>query len=94
MAKQPPVHYPSPDSLTWGEPPASRAAVQGARQQHFAAIREALMARPGEWAIVAMRPNDKLAGHNVRPYLDEQFEVVSRKVDGEMRVYARYMPKQ
>jgi len=81
--------------------PGDRGAAL--RQQHQANAAE-LRSRPGEWARVSSHPNPEAAAcaaagirgngrRRIRAYSDGpgRFEATARTVDGEHRVYARYI---
>jgi len=44
--------------FAWKEPPAAAP-----RQTNWAEVDRELRAKPGEWALVATKPNEKVAGH-------------------------------
>lgn len=73
---------------------------QGRGPGKHAAIAEQLRTRPGEWAVIATYAHSGTCGSMaqgikrglIRAYAPEgAFEAVSRTVDGEHRVYARYV---
>ncbi|CAL9367911.1 hypothetical protein [Streptomyces sp. enrichment culture] len=79
------------------EPPAPKQRPRGDQTKAAQALKE----RPGEWGMVTVCRNGgssssmarairKGASRTWQPAGD--FEAVARKVDGEYRVYARYMP--
>lgn len=88
--------------VTWSKPPP---AANGGKSQREGAERHRELARqlkdsPGEWAHVATKRTSRLAGshaHDIRratlaAYRPAgSFEAVARTVDGEHRVYARYV---
>lgn len=83
--------------LTWEEPPPAR---RGNGRVNHADVARKLKARPNEWAIVNTYPNSRTSGAvassirtgQVTAYLPRgAWEAVSRLVDGEHRVYARYV---
>jgi hypothetical protein len=78
--------------LVWKEPPSEP------QRQSWSIIAAELLAHPGEWAIVAEKPNSAAAA-NVASQIKRgvysgmsagEFEAVARTVDGVSRVYARY----
>lgn len=82
--------------LTWEEPPAAR---RGSGQVSHADVARKLKARPGEWAVVSTYSNSRTSGSIASAIRSGQstaylpvgdFEAVSRTVEGEHRVYARY----
>jgi hypothetical protein len=81
--------------LRWEEPPARRNGVV----RDWVAIAADLKAQPGEWAIIAVCVNQPLAGQTARQVRDSsyaalrdgRYEAKARSVDGEHRVYARYV---
>lgn len=82
------------DDFRWEEPPPR---VRGGVHD-WAAIAEALKARPQEWAMVAVLNNSVNAGSTARHIregnyaaLASGFDAVARTVDGEARIYARFM---
>lgn len=63
-------------------------------------IAEELRSQPNRWALVAVCPNSATAGSTARHIRNGHynamrelgpFEATSRTVDGEARVYARYV---
>lgn len=85
--------------LTWEDPPAPH---RRAEQVDHAEIARKLKARPGQWAIVRKYSNSRTAGATassirigrVTAYLPVgDWEATSRTVDGEYRVYVRYVGK-
>jgi hypothetical protein len=85
-------------SLTFEEPPAT-SRTPGKRGKHTEAAQE-LRSRPGEWAIVSVYgtggSSSAMARHIASGYVAAYqppgaFEATSRTVDGEARVYARYV---
>lgn len=82
--------------IRWETPPAAK----GAQVHDWAAIGAQLAAAPGRWALVAVCANGTVANstaYNIRRGKYEplmalgRFEAKSRTVDGEHRVYARYV---
>ena len=81
--------------IRWEEPPRQ---TQGP-VHNWAAIAAALQARPGEWALIAVCETRATAGTTAKyvresfyePLKTGQYEAKSRTVDGEFRVYARYV---
>lgn len=80
--------------IRWEDPPGDR------RGTDWAAVAKALRWRPGKWALVVVCNNAVTAGAVARdirvskyPALRDRgpFEAVARSVDGEARVYARYV---
>jgi hypothetical protein len=83
--------------LTWEDPPPPH---RRADQVSHADVARKLKARPKQWAVVSTYPNSRTAGATasairagrVTAYLPVgEWEATSRTVDGEHRVYARYM---
>jgi hypothetical protein len=81
--------------ISWEDPPS---AYHRGPVHNWRAIGAELKDRPGTWAVVAVCDNATLAGqtashirHGKYIELGAGFEAVSRKVDGEPRVYARYV---
>ncbi len=79
------------------EPPGARSGTTG---RDWNAVAAALKKKPQRWAIVAVCPTAVLAAstaQNIRKGTVAAmrpvgaFEAVSRTVDGEPRVYARYV---
>lgn len=82
----------------WEDPPTSR---RRGPVHDWAAIGAFLKRAPGAWAVVAVCDNGTLAGQTAKHVrsgkygeLGAGFEAVSRLVDGEPRVYARYVGDQ
>lgn len=85
--------------ITFGTLP-SKKRRNGAATNRDLAIVDQLRARPQEWAHIATRANISAAGELARRIKRggtvafqpaSAFEAVSRTVDGEYRVYARYV---
>lgn len=75
-------------------PPAKRAVTV----HDWPGISATLRARRGDWALVATCRNQNLASVTarqirlgIRKELGQGFEATARTVDGEHRVYARYV---
>lgn len=84
------------DEIKWEEPPKRQGGTYGKNAQ----IAEQLRERPETWALVASYAHSGSAAsiaHQVRrgtlnAYRPRgSFEAVTRTVDGEHRVYARYV---
>lgn len=81
--------------VRWEDPPPRRTSDV----YDWDGIADALMARPGQWALVVVCPNTATAGstaRHIRNGLYEamprgDFDATARTVDGEARVYARYV---
>lgn len=82
--------------IRWEEPPASHRVDR----YDWAAIGAELVAHPGIWAMVAVANNSVTAGamaNHIRngKYLKlaelGRFDAKARSIDGENRVYARYI---
>lgn len=80
-------------ALAWEEPPVNRSStwLEEASQ---------LRACPGQWAVICIKPHSRaavaMASHisngNLAAFRPAgTFEATSRTVDGEARVYARYV---
>ncbi|MBA2951458.1 hypothetical protein [Streptomyces himalayensis] len=88
------------DEIRWEEPPRVHSYPGGGRGRH-AEIAAQLKERPGEWAKVLTFASSETArsmAYSIRyaarlaAYRPAgAFEAVSRKVDGETCVYARYV---
>lgn len=84
--------------ILWEEPPP-RASNTPGRTTKWRKIAAELKANPGRWAVVDTKANQHLSAQSA--YLINrgqlaglspgEFEAVSRLVDGEARVYARYV---
>lgn len=83
--------------LVFEDPPPSRQ--HGPRTNH-AHVAAALKAQPGRWAVVSVHgspPAANTAACRIKSALTaayqpaRSFEAVARTVDGECRVYARYV---
>jgi len=85
----------SGDGLTWEQPPPPASD----HRTKWSLVAEQLRARPGEWAIVAVRKDTGLAAsmaNNLRKgryggVTEGEFESASRKIGDECRVYLRYI---
>lgn len=87
--------------VRWEDPPpADRArALNGRGQTPWRAIVAELAANRGRWALVSVCRSQSTAGstalmirRSMMPsFHGRQFEAVARRVDGEFRVYARYV---
>lgn len=88
-------------------PPRVRTNLKGICHPHVRSrvIAADLRERPGEWALVRIYGTDRTAagsarsaaaviarGHNAAYGPAGAFEAVTRTVDGEVRLYARYQP--
>jgi len=83
-------------SIAWEDPPAgtARSGVTDWRR-----VADELRQRPGQWAVVATRPSSGAAAtiagairKGSRAGMPSgAFEARARTVDGECRVYARYV---
>jgi hypothetical protein len=81
----------------WEEPP--HKSPKGGRPKYWKAVADQLRSRPGEWAMVHVDETQRKAGYtamNIKRGLlagmtAGEFEAVSRTVDGQRRVYARYV---
>jgi len=89
-------------AIRWEDPPprSHGTRYRPARNHDWPAVGKALACRPNRWAVIAICDNVLLAGamaHHIRTgkyrALAEfgAFEAVSRSVDGERRVYARWV---
>lgn len=88
-----------PAGLRWEAPPPRQwpTGIQAATAD-WEAIAAALQSRPGQWAIVATRPNRVAAAQDaykirmgqVAAFSSRGFDATARTVGGECRVYARY----
>lgn len=86
--------------IKWEDPPRVDAYPRGGKGKH-AAIAEQLKARPGVWGRVFSSASAESARSmayfinravRVKAYEPAgSFEAVSRKIDGETHVYARYV---
>jgi hypothetical protein len=83
--------------IVWEDPPEGRGPET--RLTKWAIIGAALRSRPGEWALVEVKPSAAIASsvaRNIRLGLVRvgqpgEFDATSRNIDGEFRVYARYV---
>jgi len=77
----------------WEDPPPKKG------KHDWPATVRALKARPGEWAMVIVFSKATVAASTARNVRDGKYygidagtsEAVSRTIDGEARVYARYV---
>ncbi|UQA91617.1 hypothetical protein [Streptomyces halobius] len=85
--------------IQFEEPPAVPGAVRRPRGEH-AEIAAELRKAPGQWALVGLQPTAKSAGsvsYAIRTAKllaydpPGSFEAVARTVDGEHRLYVRFM---
>ena len=84
--------------ISWEEPPPDRRHATG-KPSKWLKIAQALREQPGQWAHVDTRPRPNIAAATANginrgiyggmPVGD--FEAVSRIVDGQARVYVRYI---
>ena len=87
------VEYLDENQLVWDEPPMSKREIANLARERWLRVVAALKERPGEWAIVARKPTRQhLNTGSVVERLGPDFQVASRVVDGEGRLYARYNP--
>jgi hypothetical protein len=83
------------NEIKWEDPPPDGRSTQ------WSEVTDQLRARPGSWAIVAVRRSIGSASDICEKFKTARqspafapagsFEAVTRKVDGEYRVYARYL---
>lgn len=84
-----------PEEVVWSDPPAAAGtSATTSRQRKAAALRE----RPGQWAIIARGGDNRrtlvtaIRTGKVPAFMPtHDWEAVSRKVGGEVVVYARYV---
>lgn len=85
--------------IGWEEPPPNGSHAAGRKNTKWHRIAEELRAKPSQWAHIENRSAPNIAaqvamqirrGH-CSGMPAGQFEAVSRLVDGEYRVYARYV---
>lgn len=70
--------------IKWEEPDATRRG-----NGEYAALADALKARPGEWALVSENSHASVTGHLKRRY---GLEAVARETkDGRAKIYARFV---
>lgn len=91
------------EGLIWEEPPPIEGVTPFPKGQgkHFGIAKE-LMARPKEWAMIGTygsRPSAAAMAHLIRKggvaaYPAGQFEAISRTVNREYRLYARYVGEE
>jgi hypothetical protein len=81
--------------LKFEDPPPPKRAPRG-----FEEIAQKLKDSPGKWAVIAVYPDRSGAGSQrmrvtrglTRPWQPAgDFEATARAIDGEYRLYARYM---
>lgn len=86
--------------IRFEDPPPTSPNPRGQRSHSHFLVAEAMRARPGEWAIVKVAATSQAArssAHQVRSGRINAFasagtfESMARQVDGENRVYARYV---
>lgn len=87
--------------IRWEDPPERNHGTdhKPKRAHDWSAIGRALRRRPGRWAVIAVCGYPTLAGATAygvrngtyRALPPGRYEAVSRTVDGECRVYARYL---
>lgn len=90
--------------IRWEDPPprnrvAGPGRSKGFAQRNWEVIGEALTRRPGEWAVIVTVPTASTAGTIALAIRRGRytrmgpgpFEAVGRLVDGEHRVYARFV---
>lgn len=81
--------------IRWEDPPDRR----GQAHYDWPAIAGALQGRPGAWALALVCPTREIAATTARYVREshyealqgEQYDAKARTVDGEFRVYARYL---
>jgi hypothetical protein len=89
-------------TITFENPPPRQTGPSGTDPRSIANARTAAILRdlPGEWAIVSVRSTQRRASSyaysinrgTLHAYLPAgAFEAVARTVDGQHRVYARYV---
>lgn len=89
---------PQPSGLVWEEPPA-----KAGRPGRYAGIAAALKERPGQWAVIRTYPSEQARrGWGFASQIREGklidfrngFEAAARTVEGQVRVYVRFVPIQ
>jgi len=89
-----PVRYLDPNELIWEAPPKSKNDKAREARERWSQIAATLKGNPYEWAIITVREQrgavDKTAA---TARLGADYEVTSRSVGVETRLYARYAPK-
>jgi hypothetical protein len=83
--------------LTWQTPPPRFDVKMRSHhaQERWTRVAEALKDNPGEWAVVAQSIENKtLTPSQIRKALGYNFEVVTRRSDGVVRAYARWVPEE
>ena len=82
--------------LTWQEPPP-RMDVRirnNAAKERWQRVVASLKSKPGEWAVVAQSTENKtLTPSQIRKALGYECEVVTRRANGTVTAYARWMPE-
>lgn len=86
-------------SLRWEGPPPEVRANRATYKTKWAAIAATLRQHPGEWAVIEAKATHNAASSTAnairsgvyRDMTRGEFEAASRAVDGEYRVYARYV---
>lgn len=88
------------DEVTWDDPPEVRDGGQPYRyHSRWRRISDQLRAKPGEWAVVTVADSSAKSGntaYQIRTGVCAgmpagEFDAVARTVDGEHRVYARFV---
>lgn len=73
-------------NIKWQTPPP----VKSAKRRKYDDIREALMERPGQWALIVEDQPHRNVGDAIRQY--GNIEVTTRKnANGRIDIYARYV---
>ena len=83
------------DKIRWEDPPANES---GWGSHKWADVLEPLREHPKRWAVLLIVPTSRKAANLVSAFRNGhrrsppgRWEFVSRTVDGEHRVYARYL---
>ena len=73
-------------TIKWQTPPATHSG----RRRKYDDIRDTLMERPGQWALIAEDQRHRNVGDAIRQY--GNIEVTTRKnATGRIDIYARYV---
>ena len=86
------VNYFSSNELEFGDLPP---ALKENSDSRWGGVRESLMNRPNEWAIVAEQNGGKSPSiGQIKKSLGKNYEVASRRSDMTCKVYARYVDQE
>lgn len=89
-----PVRHLDEHELIWEAPAKSKQDKDRESRERWLRITAALKEKPFEWAVIAIKEQrGQLNKAEAIARLGTEYEVTSRSVGAETRLYARYTPK-